>query len=122
ISKRVYVMTGDSEPASGIYRTNAETGATGLEKVVTNADLASLATTQARAIGIMFFPDYIAWGVDGGVSNIVRMARSEIGKPAPQAEIIYRVNATAWFTTDVSTDGSVWLLSASREGAGAIDR
>lgn len=123
VSQRVFVTTGDSQTAAGIYRTNATTGATALERVVDNSQLTSLGSTQARSIGLMFFPNSLAWGVDGtNAPNLVRMDRSQIATATPAAQIVYALNSTAWFTTRAATDNTAWLLSASKEGADPIDR
>lgn len=119
VSGRVYIAFGDTEAATGIYRTNAAND--GVEVVVTNARLASLGPNLARAIGMMFFPTHIAWMNDDAQSPyIVRMARTEIGSATPVAEKVYRINADGWFTCRASSDGTVWLGSASHNGGSTV--
>jgi hypothetical protein len=119
ISQRVYVMTGDNEPAAGIYRVTAD-GST-LEKVVTKAT----AGHDARSIGMMWFPDYIVWATDSQpLGYIVSMARSEIGKASPVVERVYQLNSSGWGSIRASSDNTEWICFSSGESSPAtpIDR
>lgn len=114
VAARMVVCVGDSSPKTGLYRVNA--AGTGVEPIVTNDMLAAEFLDAPRSIGIMPFPDYIVWGSDSTTNPwIFRMARTEIGKPAPVIERLYRLNSTAWWTCRASADGSRWVLSASQE-------
>ena|GEM_PF-3571892 len=120
IAGRIVVCTGDSLPSVGIWRVNA-TGDS-LEKVVTNDMLAPAAIDSPRCIGIMPFPDYIAWASDS-TSNpgLYRMARAQIGQPNPVIEKIYELNSTAWGTCRAADDGTTWIISASQEATSSLD-
>lgn len=119
IAGRIVVMTGDSSPASGMYRVDA--AGTALEPLLLNRDIPHI-LDGARAIGIIPFPDYLCWTGDStGNPYLMRMARSEIGKPAPVVERVYRLNSTGWFTCRASNDGSRWVFSASQEAASTLD-
>lgn len=126
IAQRVLITTGDQEPAAGIYRVNA--AGTGVEPLllnrqITNAythDGASPFTQSARAIGIMPFPDYIAYAADSALAALVRVPRSALvtdGVTPVDVEVVKYLNSTAWFATRASNDGSRWVVSASQEGA-----
>lgn len=115
IAKRIVVCCGDSTDFTGLWRVNA--AGTGMEKLLTNDMLSAANIDVPRSIGIMPFPDYIAWAGDTTLQPyIFRMARSEIGKANPVFERVYRLNSTAWFTCKASDDGSRWVFSASEEG------
>lgn len=120
VSQRIYIQMGDADNAAGIYRVNA--ASTSLEPVVTRAMLAAAGIVTvpnlARSIGIMWFPDYIVWGVDEPQGEIVRMKRTEIGKPAPVIERIYQLTSGGWGCVKASADGSTWLTFGSAETAG----
>ena len=121
ISQRVYILTGDGEPDGGIYRVNS--AGTGVEPVVLNSNIVggpTHTTAEATAVGIMFFPDYIAWGMDGSAdSYLLRMNRNQIGQAAPQVEQIMRLQNTAWWATRVKADGTGWFMSVSGPAGGA---
>ena len=75
-SQRMYFLTSDAEPAAGVYRVNA--AGTGVEKVVLNGE--TTGSNQATAVGIMFFPNYLAWGMDQTSDSwLLRMHRNQIG-------------------------------------------
>lgn len=119
IGGRTYILAGDSEQASGIYRISEDGHS--VEPWLTNADVTGH-TDGARSIGMMFFPDYIAWGVDGSAAAIMRVPRAHADNPAGHHEYIYKLNATAWWTTRASNDNTRWLISASNEpGSAQID-
>lgn len=122
VDKRVVISTGDSSPGSGLYRTTAD--GSGIEPLVLNRMLPVDLFDAPRSIGIMPFPDYIAWASDSTTSPFLfRIARSEIGKTEPVIERVYRLNSTAWWTCQASADGSRWVISASQENADTqIDR
>lgn len=123
VSQRIYVQMGDADNAAGLYRVTAD-GST-LEAVVTRemlvaGGLVSATTNFARSIGLMWFPDYIAWGVDEPDGYIVRMKRTEIGKAAPVIELMYGLTSGGWGSVKASADGSTWLSFGSAEQAGGI--
>lgn len=120
VMQRIIIMTGDSDPAAGMYRVKADN--TGAEPMLLNRDVPSI-LDGARAIGLIPFPDYLCWTGDStGNPWLMRIARSEIGNPNPVVERVYRVNSTAWFTCRASDDGSRWVFSASNEAGSRIDR
>lgn len=121
IDNRIWAAIGDAPQASGIYRFNA--AETDWSPVATNAQLDTANGIWGGAVGMMFFPDYIAWGVDQSYSSgLTRMARSEIGKPTPNVELVMRTNSTCFYTARSRTDNAEWVMCASQEGsAGAID-
>lgn len=112
IEGRVYFAAGDTSADAGIYRVNA--AGTDIEPVVLNSDIAS-PKPGARAIGIMFFPTHIAWGVDGEDPHVRRMARSELGTTSPATERIADLNSTAWHVQNAADDGSAWIVSTATE-------
>lgn len=110
ISARVYVVCGDSDIDAGIYRVNA--GGTALEPVVLRNQVPS--DIWPGAVGLMFFPNYIAWGIDqSSDAHLVRMARSEIGQASPLVEKVATLQSTAFYTARVSDDE--WLMTVSNE-------
>lgn len=116
IMGRCIISTGDSTPDTGLYRTNAN--GTGVEPILLNSMRPAEEIDSPRSIGVIPFPEYLVWAGDTTQNPYVyRMARSEIGKPAPVVEKIYRLNSAAWFTCRASDDGSRWIISASEEGA-----
>jgi hypothetical protein len=123
ISARVYVLVGDSELSAGIYRVNA--GGTTLEPVVLNSYTSLPSTSAGRTIGLMCFPNYLAWASDDPANpNIYRMNRSQIGSTTPVVTQVYRINGSGWFTTRAADDSTRWLVSASNEtgtGVGRLD-
>lgn len=119
VMQRVIIMTGDSSPASGMYRVNA--AGTGVEPLLLNRDVPGI-PDAARAIGIIPFPDYLCWTGDStGNPYLMRMARTEIGKVNPVVERLYRLNSTGWFTCKASSDGARWVFSASQESPSRLD-
>lgn len=116
ISERVYFGCGDGENAAGIYRVNA--AGTGIEAVIVRTQLP--AGLSAGAVGLMFFPNYLAWGNDQFAnSGLIRMARSEIGDPAPEVELVATVQATSFYTARTTADNTEWIMTVSNEdGAG----
>lgn len=119
-SQRIYFLTGDSEQAAGIYR--VDSAGTGIEKVVLNSE--TTGGNLATAVGIMFFPNYIAWGMDQtSDSYLLRMNRNQIGvATTASVEKIGRVQSTAWYTCRVASDGTEWLMAVSNEtSVGRVD-
>jgi hypothetical protein len=119
-SQRIYFLTGDAEAAAGIYRVNA--AGTGIEKVVLNGE--TQGGNLATAVGIMFFPNYLAWGMDQTSDSwLLRMKRDQIGAAtAASVEKIGRVQSTAWYTARVAADGTEWLMAVSNEtSVGRVD-
>src|SRR5690606_3357423 len=119
ISQRIVIMTGDPEPAAGIYRVNA--AGTGVEPWLLNRQITNLSVLgfetpynqSARAIGFMPFDDYIAYAADSALRAIVRVPRAALttdGTTNVEAEITYHVNSTAWFAAKASSDGSRWVV------------
>lgn len=111
---RIWFLCGDSEQAAGLYRVND--AGTDVEAVVTNADLDNTTGQYAGAVGMMFFPNYVAWGVDQ-VSNsgLLRMARSQIGQASPVVEKVCDLQSTAFYTVRTKADNSEWLMVVSNE-------
>jgi hypothetical protein len=122
ISQRVYFCAGDQNDIAGIYRVNA--GGTDIEPIVLNNQIAAQfgMVAPARCIDIMFFPDYIAWGNDGGGGQnyIYRMARTQLGQPNPVVEQVAAIDNTSWWAQKVRTDGSMWVCSSSSEVGGSL--
>ncbi|WP_258802769.1 WD40/YVTN/BNR-like repeat-containing protein [Pseudarthrobacter sp. NS4] len=122
VSQRVYFMLGDTRPKAGIYRTNA--AKTGVEPVVLNEQVEAQTGSPdaARSIGMMWFPDYIAWTGDASSNPyLMRMHRNQIGIAAPVVERVYRFNSTGWFTAKASSDGTRWVCSASQEPTAGVN-
>ena len=123
VSQRVYFTAGEGHAVAGIYRVNA--AGTDIEPVVLNGQVSIPGiVSPVRAIDVMFFPDYIAWGMDGndgGQNYILRMARDQIGQPAPVVEVVAKIDNTSWFAQKARADGSIWLCSASSEIGGGPD-
>lgn len=121
IGLRIWFLCGDAEQAAGLYRVNS--GGTDVEPVITNAQINNAAGQYAGAVGVMFFPNYVAWGVDQvSDSHLLRMARSQIGQPSPVVETLGRLQSTAWYTCRVASDSSEWLMFVSNEvGVGRVD-
>jgi len=120
-AKRIVICTGDGTEGTGLWRINKE--GTDIEPIVINSMFSDpLDRDIPRSIGIMPFENYIVWAGDTTLNPYVfRMARSEIGKDNPVVERLYRLNGTAWFTCKASDDGNTWIITASQEGATAID-
>lgn len=113
VSQRVYFTTGDSGGAAGIYRVNA--AGTGVEAVVTNAQLDTESGYSATGVGLMFFPDTICWGVDAASdSSLMILDRASIGG-TPVVTKGARFNSTAFYTVRTKTDGTEWILLVSDE-------
>lgn len=115
ISQRVYFLCGDSEQAAGLYRVNA--GGTDVEAVVVNSQLDTAGGTWAGAVGVMFFPNVIAWGCDQVAnSGLLVMARDQIGQPSPVVERTIDLQATSWYTMRTDAAGNdEWLMFVSSE-------
>ncbi|WP_404851084.1 WD40/YVTN/BNR-like repeat-containing protein [Dietzia kunjamensis] len=124
----VYVLCGDGGPATGLWKVQGET----CVPVLTNAHLDGLSALDGRnffdaprAIGLMFFPDYIAWGSDS-TSNpfLFRIPRAALGVDPSKLERGPRLSSTAWGTAVGSEDRSRWVLFTSDEAfpAHAADR
>lgn len=116
--QRIYFLTGDAEDACGIYRVNA--AGTGIEAVL-RKDSQAVVANAATAVGIMFFPNYIAWGQDAtGDAWLLRMDRDQIGQPSPVLEKIMHVQSCAWYTVRTKTDGTEWLMGISNQHAADV--
>lgn len=121
IGGRMFFLTGDSEAAAGIYRTNS--GATALEPVFLNSHGVG-GQKPATAVGMMFFPDAIAWGMDQTTdSEVIRVSRDQIGVTTPAYESVGRLQSTAFHCVRTRADNTEWLMSVSNEnlGAGSVD-
>jgi hypothetical protein len=119
VAQRIYFLTGDAEAAAGVYRVNS--AGTGIEKVVLNGE--TQGGNLATAVGIMFFPNYIEWGMDQTSDSwLLRMHRNQIGAAVPAlVEKIGRVQSTAWYTCRVTSDNE-WLMAVSNEtSVGRVD-
>lgn len=121
IDNRVWVCVGDAALSAGLYRLN--TAETDWTAIATNRQLDTGADIWGGAVSLMFFPDYIAWGVDQSfTSGLVRMPRSEVGQAVPEVEFVMPLNSTAFYACRTRTDNTEWVLSASQEGGvAAID-
>ncbi len=116
--QRIYFLTGDAEAACGIYRIDA--AGTGIEPVL-RKDSQSVVLNSATAVGIMFFPDYIAWGQDAtNDAWLLRMNRNQIGQPNPVLEKIMHVQGCAWYTVRTKVDGTEWLMGISNQHAADV--
>ena len=119
IGKDVYVMTGDGSDATGFWKVSDDT----CVPVLTNSDLVGVTDSEGRgfhdaprAIGAMFFPDYIAWGSDSTSSPyIFRIPRSAFGSDPTKIERGPRMSSTSWGTARASEDGKRWVLFSSDE-------
>lgn len=123
IGLRMFFLTGDSEDDAGIYRVDA--AGAGVEPVFLNKHRADLLHgNPAGAVGMMFFPNYIAWGMDATTdSYLIRLARDQIGLASPVYERGARLNSTAFHCVRTKTDSTEWLMAVSNEniGAGSVD-
>lgn len=122
IEQRMWFLCGDSEAAAGQYRVNA--AGTDIEPVITNAQLNQSLGEYAGAVGVMFFPDYIAWGVDQvSTSTLLRMNRNQIGASNPVVVQGPQVQTTCFYTVQTMSDSSEWLMTTSNEdgGGGRLD-
>lgn len=125
ISERIVIMTGDGEPATGIYQVNAAGDGVEpllLNRQVTNAYLHDNPNTPfmqaARAIGYIPFPDYICYAADSSLAAVVRVPRSALvtdGVTPVDVEVVQYINNGGWFVTRASDDGSRWILSSAQE-------
>ena len=117
----VWVMCGDASPSTGLWKVEGET----CVPMLTNSMLSSGLFDAPRAIGLMFFPDYIAWGSDSTANpHIFRMPRSAMGVDPSKLEKGPRMSSTSWGTARASEDGSRWVMFSSDEAfpAHAADR
>lgn len=113
-AQRIVFACGDAEAAAGLYRVNA-TG-DGIETVTRNDRLDTVGGIYGGAVGVMFFPDYIAWGVDQvSDSGLVRMNRDQIGAATPVVEKVLDLQSTAFYTLRTAADGTEWLMTVSNE-------
>lgn len=118
IDNRLWVCVGDAAESAGLYRMNV--GETDWTAIATNRQLDTAAGIWGGAVGLMFFPDYIAWGVDQSfTSGLVRMARTEIGQPTPDVELVMKLNSTAFYGCRTDTTNEEWVVCASQEGTSA---
>ena len=118
ISERMYFTAGDNQVDAGIYRVNA--AGDNIEAVLKNSDVSAQfgVSSPARAVDLMFFPDYIAWASDGSGGNqnhIYRMSRASIGTGSPVVERIAATDNTGWYAVRAAEDGSAWVVSTSTE-------
>lgn len=115
IDNRLWVCVGDAPPSAGLYRLTADE--TDWAAVATNSQLNTAGDIWGGAVSLMFFPDYIAWGVDQSFTGgVVRMARTQIGQAAPVVEKVAETNSTGFYACRTSTANTEWVLSASQEG------
>jgi hypothetical protein len=121
-------MAGDQNDIAGIYRVTAD-GAD-IEPVILNKHVPYNTFAgvgyAARAVDVMFFPDYIAWANDGGggpvgQNYVYRMHRNQIGLANPVVEQIAAIDNTGWYSQNASADGTTWLCSTSTEIGGGPD-
>lgn len=108
----VYVMLGDGTPATGIWKVQGDT----CVPVLTNEMLTPDWLDSPRCIGMMFFPDWIAWGSDSTTNPyLFRIPRAALGVDPSKLERGPRLSSTAWGTARASEDGSRWVMFASDE-------
>lgn len=121
VGLRIWFLCGDAEKAAGLYRVTAD--GTDVEPVITNAQLDNSAGQYAGAVGVMFFPNYVVWGVDQTTdSRLLRMHRSQIGAASPEVEMLQRLQSTAWYTCRLASSNTEWLMGVSNEtGVGRVD-
>lgn len=128
VSQRMFFFAGDQNDDAGLWRVSAD--GTTAEKYITNSMIVSqsvgYAIVPARCVDAMFFPDYIAWGNDGGSQDIQyvwRVSRASAEAGAPKLERIGSINSTAWWTQKAADDGTMWICNASNEtlNPGRID-
>ena len=121
LTSDVWVMCGDGSPSTGLWKVEGET----CVPMLINSMLPSEQLDAPRAIGLMFFPDYIAWGSDStNQPYIFRMPRSAMGVDPSKLEKGPRMSSTTWGTARASEDGSRWVTFSSDEAfpAHAADR
>jgi hypothetical protein len=125
VSQRVHFMAGDQNDIAGIYRVNA--AGTDIEPVILNKHVPYNTFPgvgyAARAVDVMFFPNYIVWANDGGGGTVgqnyvYRMNRNQIGATNPVVEQIAAIDNTGWYTQQASSDGTTWVFSTSTEIGG----
>ncbi|UKA74578.1 hypothetical protein [Arthrobacter sp. FW306-07-I] len=79
---------------------------TDLEPVL-RKDSLSAVLFAATAAGIMFFPNYIAWGQDqAAAAYLLRMNRNQLGAANPAVAKIMHVQSCAWYTWRTRSDGT----------------
>lgn len=111
-TSEVYIMTGDGTPATGLWKVQGET----CIPVLTNSMLTGNFHDSPRAIGLMFFKDWIAWGSDSTTNPyLFRIPRSALGTDPSKLERGPRLSSTAWGTARASEDGSRWVMFGSDE-------
>ena len=112
IGQDIYIMAGDGTASTGLWRVEGDT----CIPVLTNGMLTPGWHDAPRAIGMMFFPDYVAWGSDS-TSNpyIFRIPRSALGVDPSKLERGPRMSSTSWGTARASEDGSRWVMFSSDE-------
>jgi hypothetical protein len=118
---RLWACIGDAAKSAGLYRFTADES--DWEAICTNRMSGAMPSSGAGnaawcgAVSLMFFPDYIAWGVDQNfTANLLRLARTEFGDPAPTVEEMGALNSTAFYAARTSTAHTEYVLSASQEG------
>jgi len=112
ISQTVFFMAGDGQDKAGIYKLNSAKD--DIEPVFLNEDAPEY-SQPARAIGLMFFDNYIVWASDSFDPAIYRFPRSEIGG-AVNVEKIAEIANTGWWTQQAADDNSAWIAcTASQE-------
>lgn len=110
---RMYFLTGDNEAASGIYRCTADK--TDIEPVFLKSSQTTI-PMSATAVGIMFFPNYIAWGQDAtGDAWLLRLPRNQIGSSSPTVEKIGHLQSTSWYTVRTASDGTEWIMCVATQ-------
>lgn len=114
ISQKTFICTGDSEPQCGIFMVND--AVTDLIPVVLS-DTGNVGDTQkARAIGLMFFEDYLVWGMDSTSNpHFYRIHRNDFGDFS-KIERLSKATGTVWWTQKASNQGGRWVVSVSNEG------
>lgn len=118
ITGDVYIACGDAPAKAGIYRVLPDES--DWEPIATNEMLDTASGIWGGAVGMAFFPNGIAWGVDQSyTSGVAYMPRAEIGKPTPDVQLVRKLNSTGFYTARASDDNRVWLFSASQEDSSA---
>lgn len=122
IDNRLWVCVGDAPPSAGLYRLHTDEA--DWDAVATNRQLDTAADIWGGAVSLMFFPNFIAWGVDQSyTSGLVRMARAQIGQAAPVVTKVMDLNSSGFYCCRTSTANTEWVMAASQEGQdeGRID-
>lgn len=113
-SGKVFITVGDALTECGIYSVN-DTYDGVIEIVHSDASMSFQESQRYRAVGLMFFENYIAWGMDGGNSPcLYRLKRSNFGN-SQAIENMGRISGVAWWTQRANEENTKWVVSVSNE-------